>query len=98
LVGWQQNDHRDNCWGPVRAQSPFDGAGAPGIGDPDDVIVADTTVDDRVAVGDADSALGDGFASAVGWDPRLIGDDWTFLPPTVRVQAYRGTTSSRVVM
>jgi len=61
------------------------------IGDPDDVIVVDATADDRVGVGGADSALADGFASAVGWDPRLIGEDWAFfrLRP-VRLQAYRG--------
>jgi Pyridoxamine 5'-phosphate oxidase len=61
------------------------------IGSPDDVIVIDATVDDRVPVGQADSGLADGFADAVGWDPRQIGQDWSFfrLRP-VRVQAYRG--------
>ena len=61
------------------------------IGDPDDVIVVDATVEDRVGGSDADSALAAGFANAVGWDPRQIGEDWAFfrLRP-VRVQAYRG--------
>jgi hypothetical protein len=61
------------------------------IGSPDDVIVIDATVDDRVPVGQGDSGLADGFADAVGWDPRQIGEDWSFfrLRP-VRVQAYRG--------
>ena len=61
------------------------------IGSPDDVIVIDATVDGRQGVGEADSELADGFADAVGWDPRQIGEDWAFfrLRP-VRVQAYRG--------
>jgi hypothetical protein len=61
------------------------------IGDPADVIMVDATVDDRVGVGEADPAVAEGFASAVGWDPRQIGEDWAFfrLRP-VRVQAYRG--------
>jgi hypothetical protein len=61
------------------------------IGDPDDVIVVDASVDDRIGVSEADSAVAAGFANAVGWDPRQIGEDWAFfrLRP-VRVQAYRG--------
>ena len=61
------------------------------IGDPDDVIVIDASVEDRIGVSEADSALAAGFANAVGWDPRQIGEDWAFfrLRP-VRVQAYRG--------
>ena len=61
------------------------------IGSPDDVIMVDATVDDRVGVGQADALLADGFANAVGWDPRQIGENWAFfrLRP-VRVQAYRG--------
>lgn len=61
------------------------------IGSPDDVIVIDATVDDFQGVGEADSELADGFADAVGWDPRQIGGDWAFfrLRP-VRMQAYRG--------
>jgi hypothetical protein len=61
------------------------------IGAPDDVIVVDATVDDRVGVGQAASEVAEGFASAVGWDPRQIGEDWAFfrLRP-MRVQAYRG--------
>ena len=61
------------------------------IGDPADVIMVDATVDDRVGVGEADPALAEGFASAVGWDPRQIGEDWAFIRlRPVRVQAYRG--------
>jgi hypothetical protein len=61
------------------------------IGSPDDVIVIDAKVDDFQGVGEADSELAEGFADAVGWDPRQIGGDWAFfrLRP-VRVQAYRG--------
>lgn len=61
------------------------------LGAPDDVIVIDATVDDRIGVCQADAGIADGFADAVGWDPRQIGEDWAFfrLRP-VRVQAYRG--------
>ena len=61
------------------------------LGAPDDVIVIDATVADRVKVRQADSKLADGFESAVGWDPRDISDDWVFfrLIPA-RIQAYRG--------
>jgi hypothetical protein len=61
------------------------------VGTPEDVITIDATVDDRVRVGQADSGIAEGFANAVGWDPRQIGEDWAFfrLRP-VRIQAYRG--------
>jgi Pyridoxamine 5'-phosphate oxidase len=61
------------------------------VGTPDDVITIDATVDDRVGVGQADSGVAEGFANAVGWDPRQIGEDWAFfrLRP-MRIQAYRG--------
>src|ERR1700738_5188157 len=42
------------------------------IGDPDDVIVIDASVEDRIGVSEADSALAAGFANAVGWAPRQI--------------------------
>jgi hypothetical protein len=61
------------------------------LGAPDDVIVIDAAVADRVKVRQADAKLAAGFESAVGWDPRDISDDWVFfrLAPT-RIQAYRG--------
>ena len=61
------------------------------LGAPDDVIVIDATVADRVKVRQADAKLAEGFESAVGWDPRDISDDWVFfrLIPA-RIQAYRG--------
>jgi len=61
------------------------------LGAPDDVIVIDAKVADRVKVRQADAELGAGFAEAVGWDPRDISDDWVFfrLTPS-RIQAYRG--------
>ena len=61
------------------------------LGAPDDVIVIDATVADRVKVRQADAKLADGFESAVGWDPRDISDDWVFFRLTpARIQAYRG--------
>jgi hypothetical protein len=61
------------------------------LGAPDDVIVIDAAVADRVKVRQADAKLAVGFESAVGWDPRDINDDWIFfrLLPS-RIQAYRG--------
>jgi hypothetical protein len=61
------------------------------LGAPDDVIVIDATVADRVKVRQADAKLAAGFESAVGWDPRDISDDWVFFRLTpARIQAYRG--------
>jgi Pyridoxamine 5'-phosphate oxidase len=61
------------------------------LGSPEDVIVIDTTLMDSVPVGEADGRLGQGFAAAVGWDPRTIDPGWSFyhLKP-LRIQAYRG--------
>jgi hypothetical protein len=61
------------------------------LGAPDDVIVIDAAVADRVKVRQADANLAAGFESAVGWDPRDISDDWVFFRLTpARIQAYRG--------
>lgn len=61
------------------------------LGAPDDVIMIDATVADRVKVRQADKKLAAGFALAVGWDPRDISDDWVFFRLTpARIQAYRG--------
>jgi hypothetical protein len=61
------------------------------LGAPDDVIVIDAAVADRVKVRQADTNLAAGFESAVGWDPRDISDDWVFFRLTpARIQAYRG--------
>jgi Pyridoxamine 5'-phosphate oxidase len=63
-------------------------------GAPDDVIMIDATVVESVAANEA-AELADGFAIAVGWDPREVqkqsGGGWAFyrLRPT-RIQAYRG--------
>jgi hypothetical protein len=61
------------------------------IGSPDDVIVIDVEVADSTKVGEAQAELATGFASAVGWDPREISQDWVYirLRPS-RIQAYRG--------
>jgi len=61
------------------------------IGSPDDVIVIDAEVADSTKVGEAQAELATGFASAVGWDPREISQDWVYirLRPS-RIQAYRG--------
>jgi hypothetical protein len=60
------------------------------LGAPDDVTVIDARVADRRSVSDSPDLAG-GFAAAVGWDPREVGEGWMFfrLEP-VRVQAYKG--------
>lgn len=60
------------------------------IGSPEDVIVLDVRVVDSSAVEDSADLAGK-FGSAVGWDPRDVGEGWMFfqLEPT-RIQAYRG--------
>ncbi len=59
-------------------------------GSPADVIMIDARVAESVPAGEA-AELADGFTIAVGWDPREVGEGWTFyrLRPT-RIQAYRG--------
>jgi Pyridoxamine 5'-phosphate oxidase len=59
-------------------------------GAPNDVIMIDARVVETVAAKDA-GEVADGFAIAVGWDPRAVGEGWTFfrLRPS-RIQAYRG--------
>ena len=59
-------------------------------GSPADVIMVDARVAESVPAGDA-AELADGFTIAVGWDPRQVGEGWTFyrFRPT-RIQAYRG--------
>lgn len=61
------------------------------LGTPEDVIVIDAAVADRVKVREAAAPLADGFTAAVGWDPREINADWVFFRLTpARIQAYRG--------
>jgi hypothetical protein len=59
-------------------------------GTPADAIMIDATVADRVGCAKAPE-VAQGFAKAVGWDPREVGPAWQFfrLSPT-RIQAYRG--------
>lgn len=61
------------------------------LGTPEDVIVVDASLAGSAPVREADARLGDGFAAAVGWDPRTIDPGWSFyhLKPS-RIQAYRG--------
>ena len=60
------------------------------LGSPEDVIVVDAVLVGSVPIHE-DARLGNGFAAAVGWDPRTIDPGWSFyhLKP-VRIQAYRG--------
>ena len=71
------------------------------LGAPEDVIVIDAALVGSAPVGEAEARLGDGFAAAVGWDPRTIDPGWSFyhLKPS-RIQAYRGydELSGREVM
>jgi hypothetical protein len=50
----------------------------------------DAKVVESIAANQA-AEVADGFAIAVGWDPRAVGERWAFyrLRPT-RIQAYRG--------
>jgi hypothetical protein len=69
-------------------------AARPGVrlaaGSPADAIMIDATIVES-AVANEVPQLADGFAKAVGWDPREVGQGWAFyrLRPT-RIQAYRG--------
>jgi hypothetical protein len=59
-------------------------------GTPNDVVMIDARVVESMAANQA-AEVADGFAIAVGWDPREVGEGWVFyrLRPT-RIQAYRG--------
>ena len=59
-------------------------------GAPSDAVVIDAQMIDSRAVEDSADLAG-GFAAAVGWDPREVGEGWMFfrLRP-VRIQAFRG--------
>jgi hypothetical protein len=59
-------------------------------GAPNDVVMIDARVVESIAANEA-AEVADGFAIAVGWDPREVGEGWAFyrLRPT-RIQAYRG--------
>ena len=59
-------------------------------GAPADAIVIDAQMIESRAVEDS-AELAGGFAAAVGWDPREVGEGWMFfrLRPN-RIQAYRG--------
>jgi predicted pyridoxine 5'-phosphate oxidase superfamily flavin-nucleotide-binding protein len=60
------------------------------MGSPDDATVIDVDAAAAIPVGD-DEELATGFAAAVGWDPRTVGEGWVFIPlDPVRIQAYRG--------
>jgi hypothetical protein len=59
-------------------------------GTPADAIVVDARVIETQAAEEAPD-VADGFAKAMGWDPREVGAGWAFfrLRPS-RIQAYRG--------
>ena len=59
-------------------------------GAPADAIVIDAQMIESRAVEDS-AELAGGFAAAVGWDPREVGEGWMFfrLRPN-RIQAFRG--------
>lgn len=67
------------------------GVGRLALGSPDDAMVLDVRVGERVAVRRADGTLVAGFRDAAGWDPAEEDGEWMFysLEP-VRAQAYRG--------
>ena len=59
-------------------------------GTPADAIMVDARVIETQAAGEAPD-VADGFAKAMGWDPRAVGEGWAFfrLRPS-RIQAHRG--------
>jgi hypothetical protein len=59
-------------------------------GSPADAILIDAKIVESAAANEA-AELAEGFNKAVGWDPREVGEGWSFyrLRPT-RIQAYRG--------
>jgi hypothetical protein len=59
-------------------------------GTPADAIMIDATLVDSVGAAEGPE-VAQGFAKAVGWDPREVGPGWGFfrLRPK-RIQAYRG--------
>ena len=67
------------------------GTGRLALGSPQDVIVVDAVLVGSTPVARGRARLGDGFAAAVGWDPRTIDPGWGFyhLKPS-RIQSYRG--------
>jgi Pyridoxamine 5'-phosphate oxidase len=61
------------------------------IGSPADAIVIDADVAGGAKPVASEPQTSEGFATAVGWDPRKVDGDWvyfTLLPS--RIQAYRG--------
>ena len=60
------------------------------MGSPDDATVIDAAAAAAIPAGEDDD-LASGFAKAVGWDPRTVGEGWVFIPlDPVRIQAYKG--------
>lgn len=61
------------------------------IGSPEDVTVIDVEVAGPATPVEDDARVSEGFAAAVGWDPRTVGGGWVYftLRPG-RIQAYRG--------
>ena len=60
------------------------------LGSPDDATVIDVAAASPRPVAEAED-MADGFAAAVGWDPRTVGEGWVFIPlEPVRIQAYKG--------
>lgn len=59
-------------------------------GTPDDAVVIDVAMIESMPARDADE-VATGFSSAMGWDPRDVGEGWEFfrLRPS-RIQAFRG--------
>src|ERR1700693_1493590 len=61
------------------------------IGSPADAIVIDADLADDAKPVASEPQVSEGFAAAVGWDPREVDGDWVYfrLVPS-RIQAYRG--------
>jgi len=60
------------------------------LGSPSDAIVIDARVVEVVPA-EARAELAAGFARAVGWDPREVGQGWSFFRfKPLRMQAFKG--------
>jgi hypothetical protein len=66
------------------------GAGTLVAGTPDDAVVIDAQLIESMPARDADE-VATGFSSAMGWDPRDVGEGWElFRLRASRIQAFRG--------
>jgi hypothetical protein len=72
-----------------------------GLGTTRDVVMVDATLDETVAVGSADDALAEEYATQADWDPRHSGPGYVFAalrPQRVQVWREEDEIAGRTVM